>query len=359
MSLGVLNNISAIYAQNNLSTTQASLQKTLEQLSSGSRINSGADDPAGLSISNGLAANEAALTQSTQNATSGVGLLQVADGALSQVNSLLNRAITLATEASNGTLDTAQNAAAQQEYGDILSEINTIGSSTEFNGNAVFSSAQSNIFTSDGTTTGTSSYNVGVGTLGTASGVGITAPGVSSVSGSTANLAPLLTKAGAAAAAYTAAVKSVSTLTLTGALASTDNVIGSLQLYAGTTAYTINTGSTGETVAALDSQIATDTGGTTSVGATAITITAGTAGVANAITLGASTLEDTATTAGGGGVASSGALVAANGTAGADTVNYSASASQTYSILTHSAAGRISKTDAYRSHRNSLIALFQ
>ncbi|AXC14836.1 Flagellin protein FlaA [Acidisarcina polymorpha] len=335
MSLGVLNNISAIYAQNNLSTTQANLQKTLEQLSSGSRINSGADDPAGLSISNGLAANEAALTQSSQNATSGVGLLQVADGALSQVNSLLNRAITLATEAGNGTLDSAQGAAAQQEYGDILSEINTIGSSTEFNGNAVFSSAQSNIFTSDGTTTGTNSYNVGVGTLSTTSGVGVTAPGTSSGTGSTASLAPLLTKAGAAAATYTAAVKSVSTLTLTGTLASTDNVIGTLQLYAGSTAYTINTGTTGETVAALDAQIAADTGGTTAVGGAAITITAGTAGVANAIVLGTSTLEDTTA---GAVTASSGALAAANGTAGADTVNYAASASQTYSINAHSAA---------------------
>jgi hypothetical protein len=59
---------------------------------------------------NGLAANSAALTQSATNATEGVGLLQVADGALSQVTSLLNRAVTLATEASNGTLNTSQTA---------------------------------------------------------------------------------------------------------------------------------------------------------------------------------------------------------------------------------------------------------
>ncbi len=56
MALGVLNNISAIYAQNNLANTQASLSKTLQQLSSGSRINSGADDAAGLSLANGLQA---------------------------------------------------------------------------------------------------------------------------------------------------------------------------------------------------------------------------------------------------------------------------------------------------------------
>ena len=108
MALGVLNNISAIYAQNNLANTQASLSKTLQQLSSGSRINSGADDAAGLSLANGLQASATALSQSAKNASEGVDLLQVADGALAQITNLLNRAVTLATEASNGTMNTAQ-----------------------------------------------------------------------------------------------------------------------------------------------------------------------------------------------------------------------------------------------------------
>src|ERR1700740_1695978 len=105
MALGVLNNISAIYAQNNLTNTQAALSKTLQQLSSGSKINSGADDAAGLSLVNGLQANATALVQSQTNATEGANLLPVADAALSQVTSLLNRSVTLATEASNGTLN--------------------------------------------------------------------------------------------------------------------------------------------------------------------------------------------------------------------------------------------------------------
>ena len=108
MSLGLLNNIASIYAQNNLNQTQASLQKTLEQLSSGSRINSGADDAAGLAVANGLEANISALTQSSQNVSQGIGLLQTADGALSQVTNLLNRAVTLSTEAANGTLNPNQ-----------------------------------------------------------------------------------------------------------------------------------------------------------------------------------------------------------------------------------------------------------
>ncbi len=115
MSLGVLNNITSVYAENNLNNTSNSLSKVLSQLSSGSKINSGADDAAGLSLVNGLQANQTALAQSETNSAEGVGLLQVADGALSQVTSLLNRAVTLATEASNGTLNSSQDTAANQE----------------------------------------------------------------------------------------------------------------------------------------------------------------------------------------------------------------------------------------------------
>jgi flagellin len=162
MALGVLNNLSAIYAENNLNNTNNSLQTVLQQLSSGSKINSGADDAAGLSLVNGLAANSAALTQSTTNATEGVGLLQVADGALSQVTSLLNRAVTLATEASNGTLNSSQESAANQEYQSILSEINNIGSTTTYNQNQVFNGSQAgvSIYTGDSSSAGASIDNL-------------------------------------------------------------------------------------------------------------------------------------------------------------------------------------------------------
>jgi flagellin len=174
MSLGILNNIAAIYAENSLNQTQASLQTVLQQLSSGSRINSGADDAAGLSVVNGLIANEAALSQSSQNATNGIGLLQTADGALAQVTSLLTRAVTLATEAANSTLNPTQVSAANAEYQTILSEIGDIGSTTNFSGNAVFTQNQTNLFVSDGSATGANSYNDTVGVLTTAS-VGQTA----------------------------------------------------------------------------------------------------------------------------------------------------------------------------------------
>jgi len=162
MGLGVLNNISALYAENNLNNTNNSLQSVLTQLSSGSKINSGSDDAAGLSLINGLQANSTALTQSATNATEGVGLLQVADGALSQVTSLLNRAVTLATETANGTLNSTQEAAANQEYQSILSEINSIGQTTTYNSNQVFTGAAAgvNIFVGDSSTSGSSIDNL-------------------------------------------------------------------------------------------------------------------------------------------------------------------------------------------------------
>lgn len=160
--LGVLNNISAMYAENSLSQTQSNLQKTLTQLSSGSMLNSGADNPAGLSLANGLAANSSALTQSATNASEGVGLLQVADGALSQVTNLLNSAVTLATEASNGTLNSSQDAAANQEFQSILAEVNNIGKTTTYNSQQVFtgSAAGVQIYTGDSSTTGSSVDNL-------------------------------------------------------------------------------------------------------------------------------------------------------------------------------------------------------
>jgi len=170
-SLQVLSNIPGLVAQNQLSVTQQALQNTLFQLSSGSRINSGADDAAGLAIANGLQANITALTQSVSNANDGVGALQVADGALGQVTTLLNRAITLGTEAATGTVSDTQREAINTEYQSILAEINSIGSNTSFNGAPVFATASTSIFLSDSTTTGTTTIAVSTGTL-SASGTG-------------------------------------------------------------------------------------------------------------------------------------------------------------------------------------------
>jgi flagellin len=166
--VSALNNVSSLNAEDALSNTQASLQNSLLQLSTGLKINYGSDDATGLSIANGLGANMAALTQSSQNASNGIGMLQTADGALSQVTALLDRATTLATEAANGGLTAAQSTAADTEYQSILSEITQIGSTTNFNGSPVFAAAAQTVFTSDGTTGGTTTTSTATGVLSAA-----------------------------------------------------------------------------------------------------------------------------------------------------------------------------------------------
>jgi len=176
MAISLLNNISALQAENQLNQTSNALQSTLFQLSSGSRINSGADDPAGLEIANGLQANITALNQSATNANEGVGLAQTADGALAQVTNLLNRATTLATEAANGTNTGAQLTALDTEFTSIKAEIDQIGTNTTYNSTSVFAAGTTSIFLSDGgaaETLSTATIGVAPGTL-SSSGLGLT-----------------------------------------------------------------------------------------------------------------------------------------------------------------------------------------
>jgi len=145
MAISVLYNIPSLAAENQLNVTNSALQNTLYRLSTGSRINSGADDAAGLAIANGLGANVTALTQSALNATEGADKLQMADGALSQVTTLLNRAVTLATESANGTInDGSQRQALDAEFTAIKAEIDRIGSNTTYNGSAIFAGGGTN-----------------------------------------------------------------------------------------------------------------------------------------------------------------------------------------------------------------------
>lgn len=312
MSLGVLNNIAAIYAQNNLNQTQNSLQNVLQQLSSGSRINSGADDAAGLALADGLHANVAALTQSSQNASSGVGLLQTADGALSQVTNLLSRAVTLATEAANGTLNSNQIDSANQEYQNILTEINNIGTTTNFNGNNVFSNTATTVFVSDGTASGATTFNELIGSLSTAS-VGTTT--ATTTAGTTTALTnptptvPTATTSGTATFAFGSASDTVSG-TLSVAVGGGSAVTANLA--AGTTL--------AEAVGQLNNNISFRTAGlvasqsTTNLNQLIIT---GPTGAANTLDVSGSSLSDTtaAITTPGAGVNLSGTALTSTATA--------------------------------------------
>jgi flagellin len=126
-------NIMAFNAYRNLSTTNTSLGKSLEKLSSGFRINRAADDAAGLVISQGLRAQISGLKQATRNAQDGISVVQTAEGALNEVQSMLNRMRDLAVQAANtATNDTAARNAAQAEVAQLMLEIDRITSSTKF-----------------------------------------------------------------------------------------------------------------------------------------------------------------------------------------------------------------------------------
>src|SRR6202795_4784480 len=163
--ISILNNTASMAAENQLNITNQNLNTSLMQLSSGSRINSGSDDAVGLAVANGLQANITALTQSARNANDGVGELQVADGSLAQVTTLLNRAVTLATASSTGTVSNSQRVALDAEYTAIKAEIDRVGSKTNYNGGQVFTSSTLNVFLSDAGATSNSLIGVSTGTL--------------------------------------------------------------------------------------------------------------------------------------------------------------------------------------------------
>ena len=126
-------NIMAMNAYRNLSTTDTNLGKSLEKLSSGYRINRAADDAAGLVISQGLRAQISGLKQATRNAQDGISVVQTAEGALNEVQTMLNRMRDLSVQAANtATNDSAARTAAQAEVTQLKAEIDRITGSTKF-----------------------------------------------------------------------------------------------------------------------------------------------------------------------------------------------------------------------------------
>ena len=122
-------------AQRNLNRTQTSLATNIQRLSSGLRINSAADDAAGLSITQNLNAQIIGLKQATRNANDAISVIQTAEGALGEVNNVLARMRELAVQAANeGTLGTAERNYIDQEFQLLESELNRIVGVTEFNG---------------------------------------------------------------------------------------------------------------------------------------------------------------------------------------------------------------------------------
>jgi flagellin len=134
MGLSVYNNVEAQNAHRLLSNTGTQLNKSMERLSSGLRINRAADDAAGLAVSEGMRSQIRGMNVASRNAQDGVSMVQVADGALGNVGDMLQRVRDLAVQASNGTLTDAQRSNLDTEVQQVLTEIGKTGTDTEFNG---------------------------------------------------------------------------------------------------------------------------------------------------------------------------------------------------------------------------------
>jgi flagellin len=144
MALSLLTNISSLRAQRNLSKTSSSLGTSIERLSSGLRINKAGDDAARSAISAQVSAQLLGIKQAERNSNDAVSMVQVAEGALGNVNGLLTRMRELAVEAgNNGTMDTTERGYLDQEFQLLESELDRIINVTEFNGQKLINGALS------------------------------------------------------------------------------------------------------------------------------------------------------------------------------------------------------------------------
>ena len=142
-------NISALKANNQLVRTNNALDKSLEKLSSGFRINRAADDAAGMAISQKMKTQIAGLDQASRNAADGISIIQTAEGALTEVNSMLQRMRELAVQASNGTNTLDDRKSIQNEINQLQAEIKRISTNTEFNTKTLLDGSVDNMSYSD------------------------------------------------------------------------------------------------------------------------------------------------------------------------------------------------------------------
>jgi flagellin len=142
--ISVRTNVASLNAQRNLSRTQGALGTNIQRLSSGLRINSAADDAAGLSITQNLNAQIGGIKQATRNANDAISVIQTAEGALGELSNVLTRMRELAVQAANdGALGGNERAYVDQEFQLLESELNRIVGVTEFNGQKLINGAMS------------------------------------------------------------------------------------------------------------------------------------------------------------------------------------------------------------------------
>jgi flagellin len=134
MGLRINTNVPSLVAQRNLRGTRSNLDKSLERLSSGSRINHAGDDAAGLAISENLRAQVRGLRQAKRNAQDGVSLIQVSEGGLNEISSILIRLRELSIQAASDTIGDTERQFVDREFQSLKQEVDRISNVTEFNG---------------------------------------------------------------------------------------------------------------------------------------------------------------------------------------------------------------------------------
>ena len=134
MSISLNTNLTSIIARRNLGDANEALKQNIERLSTGKRINSASDDPAGLAVSENMQADIRSLAAAKQNANDGVSMAETAEGALSETQDILNRMKELATEANTDALNSGQRDNIQKEFNAMKAELSDISQDTEFNG---------------------------------------------------------------------------------------------------------------------------------------------------------------------------------------------------------------------------------
>jgi len=168
--LSIQTNIAALSAQNALTTTNNNLQRSMERLSSGFRINRAADDAAGLAISEKMQAQIGGLNQAVRNANDGASMIQTAEGALDQVQTMLVRMRNLAVQASSDTNGPTERADINVEIQQLQSEIDNIANRTTFNGLGLLNGA---MVTAQNTATSDVKAGLAVGTAGAVTNVDV------------------------------------------------------------------------------------------------------------------------------------------------------------------------------------------
>lgn len=137
MALVINTNVSSLNAQRHLTSSQSSLNTSMERLASGQRINSAADDAAGLAIANRQTAQIRGLDQAVRNANDGISLIQTAEGALNESTNILQRMRELSIQASNGIYSDDDRTTLQDEVTELVAELDRIASDTAFNGEKI------------------------------------------------------------------------------------------------------------------------------------------------------------------------------------------------------------------------------